>query len=70
MNTATPPVKRPSREEAEAAVRTLIAWAGDNPARPGLVETPKRVVATEVPLRAANGKADYPAAKAVAEAAA
>jgi GTP cyclohydrolase I len=44
VNTATPPVKRPSREEAEAAVRTLIAWAGDNPARPGLVETPKRVV--------------------------
>ncbi len=44
VNTVTPPVKRPSREEAEAAVRTLIAWAGDNPARPGLVETPKRVV--------------------------
>ncbi|MCP1675951.1 GTP cyclohydrolase I [Natronocella acetinitrilica] len=35
---------RPSREEAEAAVRTLIAWAGDNPAREGLIETPKRVV--------------------------
>ena len=38
------PVKRPSREEAEAAVRTLIAWAGDNPAREGLLDTPKRVV--------------------------
>jgi GTP cyclohydrolase I len=37
-------VKRPSRAEAEAAVRTLIAWAGDNPAREGLVDTPKRVV--------------------------
>ena len=37
-------LERPSREEAEAAVRTLIAWAGDNPARPGLVETPERVV--------------------------
>jgi GTP cyclohydrolase I len=37
-------VKRPSREEAEAAVRTLIAWAGDNPARDGLIDTPKRVV--------------------------
>jgi GTP cyclohydrolase IA len=37
------PVIRPSREEAEAAVRTLIAWAGDDPAREGLVETPKRV---------------------------
>jgi GTP cyclohydrolase I len=38
------PVKRPSRKEAEAAVETLIAWAGDNPAREGLAETPKRVV--------------------------
>jgi GTP cyclohydrolase I len=37
-------VKRPSREEAEAAVRTLIAWAGDNPSRDGLIDTPKRVV--------------------------
>lgn len=34
----------PSREEAEKAVRTLIAWAGDNPNREGLIETPKRVV--------------------------
>jgi len=34
---------RPSRDEAEAAVRTLIAWAGDNPAREGLLDTPKRV---------------------------
>jgi GTP cyclohydrolase I len=38
------PVQRPSREEAEAAVRTLIRWAGDDPAREGLIETPKRVV--------------------------
>jgi GTP cyclohydrolase IA len=37
-------VARPSREEAEAAVRTLIAWAGDDPAREGLIDTPKRVV--------------------------
>lgn len=37
-------VKQPSREEAEAAVRTLIAWAGDNPDREGLIDTPKRVV--------------------------
>jgi len=36
--------KRPSREEAEAAVRTLIRWAGDDPAREGLIDTPKRVV--------------------------
>jgi GTP cyclohydrolase I len=36
-------VPRPSREEAEAAVRTLIAWAGDDPSREGLLETPARV---------------------------
>ena len=35
--------RRPSREEAEAAVRTLIAWAGDDPTREGLLETPGRV---------------------------
>jgi GTP cyclohydrolase IA len=35
---------RPSRDEAEAAVRTLIAFAGDNPERDGLLDTPKRVV--------------------------
>jgi len=35
---------RPSREKALEAVRTLIAWAGDDPARPGLVDTPRRVV--------------------------
>jgi GTP cyclohydrolase I len=35
---------RPTRAEAEAAVRTLIRWAGDNPTRPGLHETPQRVV--------------------------
>ena len=34
----------PSREEAMSAVKTLIAWAGDNPNREGLIETPKRVV--------------------------
>ena len=34
---------RPSQEEAEAAVRTLIAWAGDDPTREGLLETPRRV---------------------------
>lgn len=36
-------IQRPSREEAEAAVRTLIAWAGDNPDREGLLDTPRRV---------------------------
>ncbi len=35
---------RPTREEAEAAVRTLIEWAGDDPAREGLLDTPARVV--------------------------
>jgi GTP cyclohydrolase IA len=35
---------RPTPEEAEAAVRTLILWAGDNPDREGLRDTPKRVV--------------------------
>ncbi len=34
---------RPSREEAEEAVRTLLRWAGDDPAREGLLDTPKRV---------------------------
>ncbi len=37
-------VDRPSREEAEAAVRTLLRWAGDDPEREGLVGTPDRVV--------------------------
>ena len=35
---------RPTREDAEAAVRTLIRWAGDNPEREGLLGTPDRVV--------------------------
>ena len=35
---------RPSRAEAESAVRTLLRWAGDDPAREGLSETPARVV--------------------------
>jgi GTP cyclohydrolase I len=34
----------PTREEAERAVRTLLEWAGDNPNREGLCDTPKRVV--------------------------
>jgi GTP cyclohydrolase I len=42
-DTAIASIQRPSREEAEAAVRTLIAWAGDNPNREGLLETPRRV---------------------------
>jgi len=35
--------RRPSREEAESAVRTLLLWAGDDPDREGLVDTPARV---------------------------
>jgi GTP cyclohydrolase I len=38
------PVRRPTREEAMDAVRTLIAWAGDDPRREGVIDTPKRVV--------------------------
>lgn len=37
-------IQRPSREQALEAVRTLLAWAGDNPDREGLRDTPKRVV--------------------------
>lgn len=44
-NPVKPIENRPSREEAEAAVRTLIAYLGDNPAREGLAATPKRAVA-------------------------
>ncbi|HXA22370.1 MAG TPA: GTP cyclohydrolase I FolE [Acetobacteraceae bacterium] len=35
---------RPTREEAEEAVRTLLRWAGDDPSREGLIDTPGRVV--------------------------
>ncbi|MDA0703565.1 MAG: GTP cyclohydrolase I FolE [Proteobacteria bacterium] len=34
---------RPTREEAEKAVRTLLLWAGDDPSREGLLDTPRRV---------------------------
>lgn len=40
---STWPTHKPSREEAEAAVRTLIRWAGDDPNREGLFDTPARV---------------------------
>ena len=43
-NIATLPLRRPSRADAEDAVRTLLAWSGDDPSRPGLQETPGRVV--------------------------
>ena len=38
------PVARPTREDAMEAVRTLIKWAGDDPSREGLIDTPDRVV--------------------------
>jgi len=37
-------VERPTREQAEAAARTLIEWIGDNPNREGLLDTPERLV--------------------------
>ena len=51
MNIVTPVARaataastdRPTREEAEAAIRTLLRWAGDDPTREGLVDTPARV---------------------------
>ncbi len=43
ISSAANAAERPSREEAEAAVRILLQWAGDNPGREGLVETPARV---------------------------
>ena len=42
--TPVPSASRPSEDEAKAAVRTLLAWAGDDPDREGLRDTPQRVV--------------------------
>lgn len=39
-----PSIERPSRAEAEDAVRTMIRWAGDDPDREGLIGTPERVI--------------------------
>lgn len=46
LSVATPatPEADVTREEAMGAVRTLLRWAGDNPGREGLMDTPKRVV--------------------------
>ena len=43
-SSADVPAPKPSRQEAEAAVRTLLRWAGDDPMREGLLGTPERVV--------------------------
>ncbi|MDG2000430.1 MAG: GTP cyclohydrolase I FolE [Alphaproteobacteria bacterium] len=42
--TINKPITKPTREEAMDAVKTMIAWAGDDPTREGLLETPKRVI--------------------------
>jgi len=44
IETDAHPVERPTTREAEAAVRTLLRWAGDDPEREGLLDTPGRVV--------------------------
>src|SRR4051812_26426604 len=44
LKKALAPLKRPTREQALEAVRTLIAWAGDDPRREGVLDTPQRVV--------------------------
>jgi len=41
---AAGPAGKPSRDEAEAAIRTIIRWAGDDPDREGLLDTPARVI--------------------------
>ncbi|MBI3675370.1 MAG: GTP cyclohydrolase I FolE [Proteobacteria bacterium] len=43
LGIASAPLEKPSREEAEEAIRTLLLWAGDDPTREGLKETPERV---------------------------
>ena len=50
-----PAEPRPTREEAEAAVKTLIAWAGDDPNREGLINTPHRVTSAYEELFAGYG---------------
>jgi GTP cyclohydrolase IA len=44
VETSKAPVDKPTREQAMEAVRTLLRWAGEDPAREGLLDTPKRVV--------------------------
>jgi GTP cyclohydrolase I len=48
--------ERPTREDAEEAVRTLIAWTGDDPDREGLLNTPHRVVRAFEELYAGYGR--------------
>jgi len=43
IDAAAQPIDRPTAAEAEDAVRTLLRWAGDDPTREGLLDTPNRV---------------------------
>ncbi|MFT9216827.1 MAG: GTP cyclohydrolase I, partial [Acetobacter malorum] len=43
MSDPLPKTDRPTREEAEDAIRTMLRWAGENPDREGLHDTPARV---------------------------
>src|SRR5579871_6195854 len=43
MALETPEDMRPTREDAEEAIRTLLRWAGEDPTREGLLDTPARV---------------------------
>ncbi len=52
LRAPTSSVPRPSREEAEAAVRTLLAFLGEDPNREGLLDTPRRVVSAHEELYA------------------
>ena len=61
VRAAPAPVEpRPSREQAEAAVRTLIAYTGDDPTREGVLETPKRVIDAYAPTGLAEHRAPEP----------
>jgi len=64
VKTLTPktagPAPRPTRAEAEEAVRTLIAWIGDDPAREGVHDTPQRVVRAFEELYSGYGRDPAP----------
>ena len=55
-NTNAETTQKPAREEAEKAVRTLIEWIGDDPAREGLLDTPGRVVRAFTELYSGYGQ--------------
>ena len=61
VNVPDSPKPGPSREEAEAAVETLLRWIGEDPGREGLLETPARVARTFLEMFSGYGEnpADY-----------